>query len=119
MGGAQAEGEAAGAAGRSAQGVEGSAQEVEGSAQGVEGFAPGVEGCAHAEEAVGMEEEAVGIELLVAELGASVSLAPAAQLLAHVGELGLASRLRRLRGGRLVSHEVHRPHEPTSPSPSP
>ena len=81
MGGAQAEGEAAGAAGRSAQGVEGSA---------------------HA-------EEAVGIELLVAELGASASLAPAAQLLAHVGELRLASRLRRLRGGRLVSHEVHRP----------
>ena len=88
MGGAQAEGEAAGAAGRSAQGVEGSAQ--------------GVEGCAHV-------EEAVGIELLVAELGASVSLAPAPQLLAHVGELGLASRLRRLRGGRVVSHGVHRP----------
>ena len=95
MGGAQAEGEAAGAAGRSAQGVEGSAQGVEGSAQGVERSA-------HA-------EEAVGIELLVAELGASASLAPAAQLLAHVGELRLASRLRRLRGGRLVSHEVHRP----------
>ena len=95
MGGAQAEGEAAGAAGRSAQGVEGSAQ--------------GVEGSVHAEEAVGLEEEAVGIELLVAELGASLSLAPAAQLLAHVGELGLASRLRRLRGGRVVSHEVHRP----------
>ena len=95
MGGAQAEGEAAGAAGRSAQGVEGSAQ--------------GVEGSVHAEEAVGLEEEAVGIELLVAELGASLSLAPAAQLLAHVGELGLASRLRRLRGGRVVSHEGHRP----------
>ena len=95
MGGAQAEGEAAGAAGRSAQGVERSAQ--------------GVEGSVHAEEAVGLEEEAVGIELLVAELGASLSLAPAAQLLAHVGELGLASRLRRLRGGRVVSHEVHRP----------
>ena len=95
MGGAQAEGEAAGAAGRSAQGVEGSAQ--------------GVEGSVHVEEAVGMEEEAVGIELLVAELGASLSLAPAAQLLAHVGELGLASRLRRLRGGRVVSHEVHYP----------
>ena len=102
MGGAQAEGEAAGAAGRSALGVEGSAQGVEGSAQGVEGSV-------HAEEAVGLEEEAVGIELLVAELGASLSLAPAAQLLAHVGELGLASRLRRLRGGRVVSHEVHRP----------
>ena len=95
MGGAQAEGEAAGAAGRSAQGVERSAQ--------------GLEGSVHAEEAVGLEEEAVGIELLVAELGASLSLAPAAQLLAHVGELGLASRLRRLRGGRVVSHEVHRP----------
>jgi len=95
VGGAQAEGEAAGAAGRSAQGMERSAQ--------------GVEGSVHAEEAVGLEEEAVGIELLVAELGASVSLAPAAQLLAHVGELGLASRLRRLRGGRVVSHEVHRP----------
>ena len=95
MGGAQAKGEAAGAAGRSAQGVEGSAQGVERSAQGVEGSV-------HAEESVGME-------LLVAELGASLSLAPAAQLLAHVGELGLASRLRRLRGGRVVSHEVHRP----------
>ena len=87
MGGAQAEGEAAGAAGRSAQGVERSAQGLEGSAQGVEGSV-------HAEEAVGLEEEAVGIELLVAELGASLSLAPAAQLLAHVGELRLASRLR-------------------------
>ena len=95
MGGAQAEGEAAGAAGRSAQGVERVAQ--------------GVEGSVHAEEAVGLEEEAVGIELLVGELGASLSRAPAAQLLAHVGELGLASRLRRLRGGRVVSHEVHRP----------
>jgi hypothetical protein len=73
----------------------------------VEGAAAAAaQGMEQGAEGIGREREAVGMELLVAELGASVSLAPTPQLLAHVGELSLASRLRRLREGQVDSDEV-------------